>query len=1034
MRKCTPFALAVLIGIGFGHVRCEGAPQDTASGRDNVIRSTVREVLLDMVVRNSHGHLVTDLKPGEVMVYEDGVRQNVRAFRLVAGSEVRIEDEKQTAEVQAAGSKLPGSKPHPPFNPLRAVNVVCLILNDLNPETRAFAFDSARKFVDRELRPNTFIGVFSLDSSGLRPVYPFSNNREDLLKAVKLAAVNQLPSLSLAPAAMLNGLSMSVTGSVVPGAGAMVFADGSNVQDPLGLRGDMGLSTNAGLREIDALIGLVRQLSPLPFQKTVLLLGTGLTRPADQTEYWDSLIHQAAKGSVTFYAMDVYGLGVCQGDANPDCVAHSAMAPSNAMLPYVAALSRSQGPTAIGRPAAAGAQAAPTTSTDTVAAAAVAGANAAHGPPSSSPAAQMMELAHQDDYLRFMVSSGNRQEAIRELAERTGGFLIANTNNTDKLLAHVMEEVDTHYEIAYAPVLEREDGRFRKIEVKLTRPDLRVETRSGYWAVPAAGEGPVTPQEMVGLRALDTEPRPHAFDFLLRAYRFRGASGMARYAIAFEMPLSNLTAAAPDAGNKRRLHASLLALVKDAQGQIVDRVSKEVSSDVAVEQLAAVQASLMTYQHAVNLPPGRYTVEAAVMDHEGNRASTGAEEIDNREQPGIGISDITLVRRLTDLDRPPDAGNPFEYAGKRVLPFVRTDVLAGMQPAFYFVVYPEPGNAAKPEVRVELLKNGRMHAITTPALPPSDTSGAIPILITESGDPGSYEVRVTVAQAGVSAARSLAYTVAGNASAGGRNPASEPLRPSPPKDDIKAPEDVGSVAGQRPSDDRLASFKDKVRRDMTGIPNYTCLETIDRAKRTPPLRDFIPIDKTRLEVSVVGGKEMFARPGAHRFDDKDVTALVTDGLIGSGMFAGLARTLFVKDKGTLRYKGKENLNGNASVLYNFRLTRQESGFNVEVNRRLEPLGFKGSFWFDPATLDLVRLEAHTDALPVDLNVEEAIIRTSYTRTHIGNSDALLPKGSELTVTYLSGATYRNVIAFSDCHEYGSESKIRFDAPSAKPPE
>ena len=765
--------------------------------------------------------------------------------------------------------------------------------------------------------------------------------------------------------------------------------------------------------------------------KTVMLLSTGLTRPADLTEYWDSMVRQAVAGGVTFYAMDVYGLGVCQGNTDPDCVAHSAMGSSESMLSYVAGLSRQNRP---GGTSTVGTSSAVSNAAGGAAAAAAGHADA-QGPSSPSPTAQMMELAHQDDYLRFMVSGGNRQEAIRELAERTGGFLIANTNNTDKLLAHVMEEVDTHYEIAYAPVLEREDGHFRKIEVKLTRPDLKVETRSGYYAVPASGEGPVTPQEMVGLRALDTEPRPHAFEFLLKAYRFRGAGGVAaQYAIAFEMPLSNLTAAAPDAGNKRRLHASLLALVKDAQGQIVDRVNKEVSSDVAAEHLTAVQAEVMTYQHAVNLPAGHYTVEAAVVDHEGNRAGTGAVEIDNREQPGIGISDITLVRRLTDLDRPADAGNPFEYAGKRVLPFVTTDVLAGMQPAFYFVVYPEPGNAAKPEVRVQLLKNGRKHAISTPALPPPDGSGVIPMLITESSDPGSYELRVTVAQAGVSAERSLAYSVAGNASVGGRSPASEALRPSPPKDDTKAPEEVGSAAGRRPGDDRLAGFKDKVRQVMTGVPNYTCLETIDRAKRTPPLRDFIPIDRTRLEVSVVGGKEMFARPGAHSFDDKDVTSLVTEGLIGSGMFAGLARTLFVKEKGTLRYKGKENLNGHASVRYDFRLTRQESGFNVEVNKGLEPLGFKGSFWFDPATLDLMRLEANADALPVDLNVEEASIRTSYARTHIGNSDALLPNRSELTVTYLSGATYRDVIEFYGCHEYGSESKIRFDAPSAKPPE
>ena len=563
--------------------------------------------------------------------------------------------------------------------------------------------------------------------------------------------------------------------------------------------------------------------------------------------------------------------------------------------------------------------------------------------------------------------------------------------------------------------------------MKLTRPGLHVETRNGYYAVPETGEGPLTPEDLAGLRALDTQPRPHAFDFLLRAYRFHETGGTAQYAIAFEMPLSSLTAAAPDEGNRRRLHASLLALVKDAQGQIVDRVSKDVSSEIAAGQLGALQAELMTYEHAVNLPPGHYTVEAAVVDQEGNRAGMGTVEIDNREQPGIGLSDITLVRRLTDLDRAPDAADPFEFTGKRVLPFVKTEVLPGMQPSFYFVVYPQHGITAKPTVRVQLLKHGRTLAGSTLAVPPPDNLGAIPMVIAVPGDSGSYEIRIAVAQAGLSAERSLAYTVAGNGSAGGRSLASETLRPSLPNDDSKPAEELGSVAGQRRGDDRLAGFMDKVRRDMTGVPNYTCLETIDRTKRTPPLRDFLPLDKIRIEVSSVGGKEMFARPGARSFDNRDVTSLVTGGLIGSGMFAGLARTLFVKDQGTLKYKGKENLDGQASVRYDFRLTRQESGFNVQINNRREPMAFKGSFWFDSATLDLLRLEAHADALPADLNVEEAVIRTAYARTHIGSSAALLPTRSELTATYLSGATERDAIEFSDCHEYGSESTISFGA-------
>jgi hypothetical protein len=418
----------------------------------------------------------------------------------------------------------------------------------------------------------------------------------------------------------------------------------------------------------------------------------------------------------------------------------------------------------------------------------------------------------------------------------------------------------------------------------------------------------------------------------------------------------------------------------------------------------------MTYEHAVSLPPGRYTVEAAVVDQEGNRASTSVTEIDNREQPGLAISDITLVRRLADLDRPVDAADPFEFTGKRVLPFVKTDLAAGMQPAFYFVVYPQPASAAKPRMTVQLLRDGRPAANRTYALTPG-TSGAIPMVISERGEPGSYQLKVTVAQAGVSMERSLAYNVAGNAS---------------PKDEGKPAEDAGSVAAQPIADGQLASFRRQVRQVMTDVPNYTCVETITRTRRAHT-RDFLPVDKIRLEVSSVAGKEMFARPGAQSFDTRDVTELVKNGMIGSGMFASLARNIFVDQKGTLKYKGKENVDDRPALRYNFQLSEQQSGFKLLVNNRLEPLAFKGSFWFDPVSMDLLRLEAYGDRIPSSLNVDQAVMRTTYARAHIGKSDALLPKTSELSVTYLSGVTERDEINFSGCHEYGSDSTIRFDA-------
>ena len=46
-----------------------------------------------------------------------------------------------------------------------------------------------------------------------------------------------------------------------------------------------------------------------------------------------------------------------------------------------------------------------------------------------------------------------------------------------------------------------------------------------------------------------------------------------------------------------------------------------------------------------------------------------------------------------------------------------SDLFTGAIPSVYFMVYPEPGNPAKPELRVQLLKSGRVLARRKLALP-----------------------------------------------------------------------------------------------------------------------------------------------------------------------------------------------------------------------------------------------------------------------------------------------------------------------------
>ena len=64
------------------------------------------------------------------------------------------------------------------------------------------------------------------------------------------------------------------------------------------------------------------------------------------------------------------------------------------------------------------------------------------------------------------------------------------------------------------------------------------------------------------------------------------------------------------------------------------------------------------------------------------------------------------------------------------------------------------------------------------------------------------------------------------------------------------------------------------------------------------------------------------------------------------------------------------------------------------------------------SLDLIRIEIHGEGIPDDRHIDEAVVRIDYARGHIGDSDALLPKRSELTMNFLNGVAYRDVIGLS----------------------
>ena len=70
----------------------------------------------------------------------------------------------------------------------------------------------------------------------------------------------------------------------------------------------------------------------------------------------------------------------------------------------------------------------------------------------------------------------------------------------------------------------------------------------------------------------------------------------------------------------------------------------------------------------------------------------------------------------------------------------------------------------------------------------------------------------------------------------------------------------------------LAKIKTHMMETLARQPNYTCLETVERWQRSGLARSYSFIDRLRLEVAFVDGKEMFAWPGSQRSRARETTA------------------------------------------------------------------------------------------------------------------------------------------------------------------
>jgi VWFA-related protein len=75
---------------------------------------------------------------------------------------------------------------------------------------------------------------------------------------------------------------------------------------------------------------------------------------------------------------------------------------------------------------------------------------------------------------------------LKHMAEETGGrmFQVDRKNTLDNIFEQIQQEMRTQYAIGYTPTNGKKDGSFRKIDLRTSNKDLKVQVRKGYYAIP----------------------------------------------------------------------------------------------------------------------------------------------------------------------------------------------------------------------------------------------------------------------------------------------------------------------------------------------------------------------------------------------------------------------------------------------------------------------------------------------------------------------------------------------------------------------
>jgi VWFA-related protein len=531
----------------------------------------VNNVLVRVVVRDSRGKVVPNLKKEDFQLYDGRKLQTITSFAM---------ENPRTHSVPVTTSPEPGA-PSSGADPtaVKAAALpqrfVSMVFDDIHMSMQdaVFVRNSATRFFSA-LAPSDRV---SMNTTSGQVTQDFTDDHSLLEKALLGIVPRPLshhdtsdcPDMSYYEADLIANKNDTQALAVATDETLQCAFNGDTrmqaaAQDQAQMAAQRAISegdneTEYAYRHLDA---IVRRMTSLPGQRVMVLVSPGFIMSTLQSDAYD-LVDRATRANIVINTIDERGLYV------PDLVGDIANPPNDAL--------RTAGYKSTYRVAAQSAQ----------------------------------------------------EDVLAQFADGTGGKFYHNRNDVDAAMREAGAAPEVSYVLGFSPQNLKFDGRFHTLKVSLTTKEkFNVQARHGYFA-PRSASDPVQLAKEEMQEALFSQEEIHDIPVDLQTQYFKNDQSGARLSVLTRLDVKSVRFRKELGRNNDQL--TIMTGIFDENGQYVTGVEKIIEMKLRDTTYERLSHSGLTVKSSFDVKPGTYLVRLVVRDGEGAQmaARNGAVVIPN---------------------------------------------------------------------------------------------------------------------------------------------------------------------------------------------------------------------------------------------------------------------------------------------------------------------------------------------------------------------------------------------------------------------